>query len=179
MVRSVVDVAIVLTAMAGSDANDSVTGEAAELDGTDFTQFLTTEGVDTLRVGYFYADETLIRGQAGDAVEVTQEQIDMQINIYDQIFGISPDTIARLEAAGVELVRIPIEPSMISPTRPAVSDYLAPSFKYDLNNFLAGLGDMTPYATLEEIVAANNEDLSNRAPYRSGLYRVFARIRHD
>ena len=58
MGRTVTDVAVLLTAMTGVDANDPVTQDAAALategsaqPGVDFTQFLTPEAAKGLRVG--------------------------------------------------------------------------------------------------------------------------------
>ncbi len=43
--RTVTDVAVLLTAMTGVDANDPETSKAAELAETDFTQYLTPEAL--------------------------------------------------------------------------------------------------------------------------------------
>ena len=51
MGRSVTDVALLLTAMAGMDANDPKTADAAALAGTDFTQYLSLDEARKLRVG--------------------------------------------------------------------------------------------------------------------------------
>ncbi|MEZ4769585.1 MAG: amidase family protein [Caldilineales bacterium] len=49
MGRTVTDVAVLLTAMAGVDERDPVTQDASELSGVDFTQFLAPEAADGLR----------------------------------------------------------------------------------------------------------------------------------
>ena len=49
--RNVTDIAILLSAMTGTDDNDPATAQAAPLAGTDFTQFLDPQAAAGLKVG--------------------------------------------------------------------------------------------------------------------------------
>jgi amidase len=61
------------------------------------------------------------------------------------------------EVVEVELTDLPAGPDML--------EALVPGFKLAIDEFLAGLGDQVAVSSLEEIVAFNNEDPANRAPY--------------
>ncbi|MEZ4660100.1 MAG: hypothetical protein R2911_21290 [Caldilineaceae bacterium] len=76
--RTVTDVAVLLTAMTGVDANDPATQGAAALVGVDFTQFLSVEAAQTLRVGIVvYSEEDIenvldgfgLRGDKSESAE--------------------------------------------------------------------------------------------------------------
>jgi len=89
--RTVTDAAILLTAMAGVDAEDDTTNEAAELAGTDFTKLLDAQALQGVRVGLFTS--------AAEPYEnMTNEE-------FFDLIGMSP-AIAGLEAAGAEVVPI-------------------------------------------------------------------------
>ena len=68
-----------------------------------------------------------------------------------------------LTAAGVTVVEVP--QSAIPPNPGNVSPLLEYGFQQAINDFLADLGDEAPQASLEDIIAFNNEDPANRAPY--------------
>jgi amidase len=70
-----------------------------------------------------------------------------------------------LTAAGVTVEEIPITdiPSGVD-VRPLI-EY---GYKDAINTFLADLGQDAPVGSLEEIIAFNNADLANRAPYGQG-----------
>ena len=59
-------------------------------------------------------------------------------------------------------------PANLIPGRIDVEPALEYGFGQALNDFLNGLGDDAPFTSLSEIVAFNNEDLANRAPYGQG-----------
>ncbi len=55
-----------------------------------------------------------------------------------------------------------------SPQNIARAEAVAKDLQTILTVFLAGLGDQVEVGSLEEIIALNNEDLANRAPYGQG-----------
>ena len=69
MGRTVTDVAVLLTAMTAPDPNSP---DASELAQTDFTQFLTAEAMQGLRVGLVGEDEALTQELEALGIEVVQ-----------------------------------------------------------------------------------------------------------
>lgn len=164
MGRTVTDVAILLTAMTGTDSNDPATQDAVDLAGTDFTQYLTMDGIDQLRVAYFVVDEASVRENAAvQNLELSDDEIQKQLKQFNLMFTLDPNTLTRFEAAGIQLV--PVRFALTTAGTTAFRDFLTNGFKYDLDKFLTELGDLAPYSTLAEIIAANEEDIDNRAPY--------------
>ncbi|MCA9903630.1 MAG: hypothetical protein KC547_07220, partial [Anaerolineae bacterium] len=172
MGRTVTDVAILLTAMTGTDVNDSATEGAAALAGTDFAQFLTLDGIEALRVGYFVADEAYaqsLREKYRDTITdeaKLEELIQLLIADYDP----APEVLALLEASGVELV--PISGAEVPAETVIPLEVITPGFKFDLNRFLSQLGARAPYSSLEAIIAVDDEDAANRTPYGHSYLNV-------
>ncbi|NJN99376.1 MAG: hypothetical protein HC875_37410, partial [Anaerolineales bacterium] len=137
MGRSLTDVAILLNAMTGVDPNDPKTGDTAALAGTDFTQFLNLERARGLRVGI-----------VTDGTETEK-----------------PAEIAALRAQGVEVVEINAADILPYTQVDTAFPQLQYGFQAGLNTFLAGLGRPAPVASIAEVVAFNEEDMANRAPY--------------
>ena len=71
-----------------------------------------------------------------------------------------------LAAAGVTVVEFPI--TKIPKGGTDVNTRLEYGYKEAINKFLAELGADAPVGSLEEIIAFNNEDAANRAPYGQG-----------
>ncbi len=164
MARSVTDVAILLTAMTGVDTNDPATQGSASLAGTDFAQFLTLDGIDQLRVGYLVGDAQTVREFAdAENLQITDEEVEAQLELFNQSVMPLPEIASLFEDAGVELV--PVVGPYAAFGREDSTPYLVTGFKYDLNSFLPRLGTLAPFSSLAEIIAANEEDLQNRAPY--------------
>jgi amidase len=164
MGRTVSDVAVLLTGMTGVDNNDPATADAAALAGVDFTQFLKPEAAANLRIGvqvYSDADieqmilDTGIKPEDGDNLrKVLQADNDEQRRL-GQVF----------RAAGFEVVEVSIA---AMPGIPNLDDVLPYGFRDAINRFLAGLGDQVEVKSLADIIAANAQDLPNRAPYGQG-----------
>ena len=126
--RTVTDVAVLLTAMTTPDPNNP---EVSDLAQTDFTQFLTADAVEGLRIGLVVENEAL-----------TQD----------------------FEALGMEVVQVdPADIPNFYDARPAL-EY---GFQDSLNRFLATAN--APVLSLADVVAVNNEELKNRAPFGQGF----------
>lgn len=142
MARSVGDLAILLNALVGEDLNDLLTAAARPLAGVDFTAWLDAAALAGARVVL-----------AAPAVEHRPE---------DEL--ICARVAAVLAEAGATVVRVDL-------TRPTL-DYL-PVFFHDLvrgvDGYLAAIGDVAPIGSLAEIVAFNEQDVTNRAPYGQDL----------
>ena len=164
MGRTVTDVAVLLTAMAGVDENDPVTQDAAALSGIDFTQYLEPEAREGLRVGIVVRTDDDIEqflqdlGIADDKGEDLRQQMQAASDQQRQIGQQFSDL-------GFEVVEVS---SSALPGRLDVVPALTYGFKDAINRFLAGLGDQVAVGSLEEIIALNAEDLANRAPYGQG-----------
>ncbi len=164
MGRTVTDVAVLLTAMTGVDANDPVTQEGAALAGVDFTQFLAPEAATGLRVGIVVCTDADIEKLAGE----TQSSADVAESLRAALRSGNEDRrqVGRLFAGlGFEVVEVSV---MALPDKIDVSAVLPNGFKDAINRFLAGLGEQAPVGSLKEIIALNAEDLTNRAPYGQG-----------
>jgi len=161
MGRSVTDVAVLLTAMIGTDDKDSATANAAALAGTDFTQFLKPEAVEGLKVGIGIIPDEIIqnlKNQAAEGAEGLQASID-EIEAQNKEAHAIGDA---LSASGIEVVEVVAGDV---PFQGNISPALTHGYKLAINEFLAELGDQVTVSSLEEVVKYNNGDRENRAPY--------------
>lgn len=71
-----------------------------------------------------------------------------------------------LESAGAEVVEISIDQEAVALD---ILPVLFNEMKSGINAYLGSLGEGTPVKTLSEIIAYNQEDLKNRAPYGQAL----------
>lgn len=165
MGRTVTDVAILLSAITGVDENDFTTSSNT-LAGTDFTQFLTPESLDGLKVGLpvwndqafeeYFTSTDLTDEDAQQSLRALFEEQNTDIRAQGEI----------LSAAGVTVVEFPI--TNIPSGATDIKTRLEYGYKEAINTFLADLGADAPVGSLEEIIAFNNEDAANRAPYGQG-----------
>ncbi|MCB9160681.1 MAG: amidase [Caldilineaceae bacterium] len=162
MGRTVTDVAILLGAMTGVDANDPATTAAAALTGTDFTRFLLPDALAGVRVGVPVWTAALL-DEYIDGLEIEDADVLAQLRaIMDANAATQQALVARLTAAGVTVVEFPITDL---PEGIPIVDTLTAGYKAAINAFLADLGEAAPVASLAEIIAFNQADLANRAPY--------------
>ena len=158
--------AVLLSAMTGVDDNDPETAKAEALAGTDFTQFLSRDALDGVRVGVpVWNDEAF--EQYFEENSVTDS--DQQESLREALSAGNEDALKQIEtlsAAGVTAVEVPATaiPSAYE-LGVDVQAALEYGFKQAINTFLANLGEDAPVGSLEELIAFNNEDLANRAPY--------------
>ena len=131
--RTVADTAAVLQAIAGDDPNDPVTAASRGHVSSDYAASLRADGLKGARLGVLH--------QAYDTPTLDRE--------VDAVFR---GALGELRNLGAEV---------IDPAAPVMVDGLdatrAPGgrcnqFKYDLNRYLAGLGDKAPMHTLEDII---------------------------
>ncbi len=165
MGRTVTDVAILLSAMTGVDANDFTTSNNT-LVGTDFTQFLNAESLADVQVGLpVWNDQAFEEYFAG--LDITDEE---EQNNFRELFAEQNVSIRAqgdiLSAAGVTVVEFPI--TKIPRGGTDIKTRLEYGYKKAINAFLADLDADAPVGSLEEIIAFNAEDAANRAPYGQG-----------
>jgi amidase len=160
--RNITDVAVLLSALTGVDANDPETSRAAELAGKDFTQFLAPEARRGLRVGIpVWNDEAFAAWFARLGITDAAAQAKLRAPMEQQNAGRRAVGKA-LSDAGLTVVEVP---STALPVQLDVNPALEYGFKEAINTFLAGLGAAAPAGSLAEIIAFNQKDLANRAPY--------------
>jgi Asp-tRNA(Asn)/Glu-tRNA(Gln) amidotransferase A subunit family amidase len=170
--HSVTDVAVLLTAMAGTDANDPATARAAALDGTDFTQFLSLDEARKVRVGVVQFDVMIgnffaaagMSHEDQDALTPEDWQSASDALVAPGVGGGTQATIDALTSQGIEVVVI--KESELPPYVPnGEAGLLNYGFQNSVNAFLARLGEDAPLDSLTEAVAIANEFPANRAPY--------------
>lgn len=133
MGRTVRDVAMMLTVMAGSDPADRWSAEA-DAHKTDFAAALSTDALQGKRLA-------VLRPQ-GETGEATREPFDRALSV--------------LAAQGAELVEVPSD-LLIDP-RPEMRITLLYDFKEDLNAYLAGTPETVPVRTLGDLIAFSKSD---------------------
>lgn len=134
LARTVEDAVRVLEVIAGYDPADSITKLCEGKVPENYTQFLQKDGLQ------------------GACIAVFKRYIDEQ-TIDPQIKTITLQAIEDLKKLGAEIIDSFDIPNYDELTK----DIWCSTFQYDLNNYLASLGDKAPYKNLKEI-------------YESGLY---------
>ena len=145
MARTVMDAAILLTALAGVDAADPATKGLAGKAPIDYAAALSSgaNGLDGVRIG------------------VPRKKL----------FGQSPAADALVEAALADLKKLgavivdPADIATLGETDDSEFEVLLYEFKADLNAYLAGLGARTPYKSLEDLIRFNEQNRASEMPY--------------
>ena len=171
--RSVTDVAILLTVMAGVDENDPKSADAAALAGIDFTQYLSVDEAKKLRVGVIIPNQqfaTTAQGQIqllqavlGRTLSAEEQEAYVNDYVYPQLGGDPAVALAALRELGIEVVEI--DDTTLPPAVDTASPLLPFNFQQGVINFFVNVGQPAPITTLADVVAFNNEDPANRAPY--------------
>jgi amidase len=133
MARTVRDVAMVLSVIAGTDPEDPWTAEA-DARNADYAAALRIDALQGARVG-------VIR-PTGEGAEVTRALFDAALEV--------------LATRGAELVEIPFE-ELVDP-RPEMRVILLHDFKQDLNAYLAGTPSTVPVRTLADLIEFSRAD---------------------
>ena len=138
MCRTVTDAATLLTVMAGSDPNDSITA-AATSQKKDYTQFLQKDGLRGMKIG-------VARQYWG-----RNDKVDLLVEPYLQV----------LKDGGASLVDV--EFPHLKDFGDAEYDVLLYEFKEDLNKYLTVRGG--PNRTLSDLIDFNNKNADKEMPY--------------
>jgi amidase len=144
MARTVVDAAILLTAVAGPDPQDPATKAIAGKPAVDYATLLeSATRLDGVRIG------------------VPRKKL----------FGQSPSADALVEAALADLKKLgavivdPADIATLGETDDSEFEVLLYEFKADLNAYLAGLGEKTRYKSLKDLIRFNEENRDREMPY--------------
>lgn len=172
--HSVTDVAILLNALKGVDENDPKTADAAALADVDFTQYLSLDEARKVRVGVILPTQQVAdfvaavtaAAEANNAAAPTDEE--MQAIVAAMLLppsaGDTAPAIEALKAQGIEVVVID-DSTLPWPDMDTAQPQLPYDFKAGIADFFATVGEGAPITSLADVVALNNEDPANRAPY--------------
>ena len=141
MARSVADAAAILTAIAGSDPADAVTGEADARRTADYAAFAKPDGLKGKRIG-------LAVNYTGD-----DERIDALVR----------DRVSAMRDAGATIVEVEIV--SVAEMRPFETDVMLYEFKAGLNAYLGGRDGRTEVRNLEDLIAFNRAHAAKVMPY--------------
>lgn len=142
MTRTVADAAVLLTALAGSDARDPAT-ELADQKKTDYTQFLKRDGLQGKRIG-------VVRAQLASAGEPVAALVESQLAV--------------LKAQGATLVDVAEVPNVAKYAETELTVLLY-ELKADMAAYLADYGPQAPIKTLADIIAFNDKHRAKEMPY--------------
>jgi amidase len=142
MARTVRDVAILLSAMAGADSDDKITASSAGKIQPDYTKFLDADGLKGARIG-------VVRKYFGfnDAVD------EMMNNLVDQ-----------MKRAGADITD-PADIPTIGKFDETELLVLLYELKTDLAAYLARLGDSAPVKSLKDVIQFNEKHKDKEMPY--------------
>src|SRR2546421_573178 len=142
MARTVTDAAILLTALAGIDPDDSITTESQGKSSADYTQILDANGLRGARIG------------------VPRKSFGFSDHV-DQLMN-SP--LAAMKRLGAEIID-PAEIETAGKFDDSELDVLLFELKADLNKYLAGLGPRAPVHTLKDVIEFNDRSKDKELPY--------------
>ena len=142
MARTVRDAALVLGALTGLDPDDAKTAASEGNAHSDYTQFLDAGGLAGARIG-------VVRDFFGE---------------HGKVDGLMEDAISALRDGGAEIID-PVE----IPNRQNINRHsfqiLLYEFKAGVNAWLAAMGSAAPVATLEDVIAWNEDNAGESMPY--------------
>ena len=143
MARTVADAALLLGAMAGSDADDPATKDSAQKGRRDYSASLDANGLHGARIGV----------------------------VRNRLFGNSPAAdriaeaaIADMKSRGAVIVD-PANVPTLGKFDDSELDVLLYEFKADLNKYLAWLGPASPVHSLKDVVAFNKAHADQELRY--------------
>ena len=142
MARTVTDAAILLGAMVGEDARDSMTSQSRGKGQSDYTKFLDKNGLSGARLG-------IVRKIFG---------------FNDHVDKLMNDLIGEMKKLGATVVD-PVEIPTYGKFDDTELEVLLFELKADLNSYLTGLGPEAPVKSLKEIIEFNEKNRDREMPY--------------
>ena len=156
MTRTVADAAVLLSVLAGTDARDAATRDAASRGGGDYTRFLEADGLRGARLG-------VARGYAG---------------MNDRVIALLDRAVAELKALGAEVVDPVSLPARASYAE-AELEVLLHEFKAGLASYLAEFAAAAPIRNIAELIAFNERERQREMPYFGQELLMMAQARGD
>jgi amidase len=142
MARTVADAAALLSAMAGSDARDGATREAAAK-AVDYTRHLDPNALKGARLG-------VVRSQVAGRNDLVAAEVEKALEV--------------LKAQGAILIELPELPNMGKYSQGEL-DVLLYELKADLAAYLAEYAPGAPVKTLADVIAFNEKHKKKEMPY--------------
>jgi Asp-tRNA(Asn)/Glu-tRNA(Gln) amidotransferase A subunit family amidase len=136
MARTVEDAALVLNVIAGHDPADPVTEAALGVDHGDYRRYLERDGLRGARIGIL---RQLSNREGADAEVLAR---------FEQAL----EAMQNAGATVVDALMIPELDRLVPPVRGDALTVWCPSFKADLEGYLASLGAEAPVTTLQQII---------------------------
>ena len=146
--RTVADTAAVLQVIAGPDPNDPVTAAGRDHLAVSYAASLRADGLTGARIGVLH--------QAYDTPTLDRD-----------VDGVFRGALGELRNLGAEVID-PVEVAGLDEMRSAQGGGCN-QFKYDLNQYLARLGDKAPMHSLDEIIKSRRFHPSIQGRLESGL----------
>ncbi len=143
MTRTVADAAALLSAMCGFDPADPTTRDLSSKPPVDYTAFLDRKGLAGMRIG------------------VPRKKLYGQSPAADAVADAALDAMRREGAIIVD----PADIATLGDTDESEFEVLLYEFKANLNLYLAGLGNRTPYRTLKDLIVFNQKNRESEMPY--------------
>lgn len=144
--RSVQDLALMLSVMAGTDSNDSWTKDSDSMIPADgYTSYLKADGLKGKKIGYLQNSFGYYYNNKGEAVENPKEIAACMKKIVER-------TKSNLKKGGAELVDMSeiLPDSLIASLRSNTG--VGSVFEWDLNNYFASLGENAPIKSVYDLV---------------------------
>jgi len=142
MARSVMDAAILLNCIIGYDPKDIITENCKNHARIDYTQFLTLEKLDKIRIG-------VVRDLTGYH-KLLDIKFEESINIFKNL--------------SVQIID-PVNLEIKKEVEDAEFEVLLYEFKEDLNKFLQNSSPHTPISDLEQLIDFNTKNIDRVMPY--------------
>jgi amidase len=142
MARTVTDAAILLGALTGVDADDSVTADSRGKSYTDYTRFLDAKGLQGAKIG-------VVRKYFG---------------FNDAVDALMDTAIDAIKRAGATIVD-PADIATIGKFDDPELTVFMYELKADLNGYLARLGPSAPVHALKQIIEFNERNREKEMPY--------------
>ena len=145
MCRTIEDLALMLDIMAGTDENDPWTASSDSYIPEDgYTSYLNADGLEGKKIGY-------LMNSFGYYYDKKDTAVENPVELDSKITAMVDNAKATLEKGGAELVDISdlLPDSLINSLRQA--PYLD-VFEWDLNTYLASLGEDAPCKTMADII---------------------------
>ncbi|OYT92906.1 MAG: amidase [Burkholderiales bacterium PBB3] len=156
MTRTVADAAALLSALAGSDAQDDATA-LADQKKTDYTQALKRDGLKGKRLG-------VVRGQWTASSDLVATALESQLAV--------------LRAQGAVLVEVPMVPNTAKYGDSELTVLLY-ELKADLNAYLAEYAPTAKVKTLADVIAFNEQNPSKELAYFGQEHFIAAQAKGD
>jgi amidase len=154
MARTVADAAALLSAMAGSDARDEATHEAAGR-AVDYTMFLDADGLRGARIG-------VVRANFGGR--------------NDLVSAVVEDALKVLKAQGAILID-PVELPNAGKYGPSELEVLLYELKADLAAYFAEFAPGSDIRTLKDVIEFNERERAREMPYFGQEYFLRAQAK--